>query len=438
MRLVLDLHLHSKYSRAVSSRMDLEGMAVWADKKGVDVLGTGDITHPVWLKELESKLEPDSSGVYKLRSKEYRARFVLAGEVASVYSQDGKGRRVHNLILAPSLNSVKKINSKLLSKGANLVSDGRPMLGLSSIELSELVFGANQQNMIVPCHVWTPWYSLYGSKSGFNSVKECFGKYADKIKAVETGLSSNPKMNWQVKDLKDRQLVSFSDAHSPEKIGREATVIKSDKKDFNYQDLKAVLEGDEESSWQIDHTIEFYPEEGKYHYSGHRKCKVRLDPENDKNKGVICPTCGKPLTLGVVHRVCELGGESPRVKKTFNENQVAFYQNLDDPKRSSYAMIVPLIEIISEVMQVGEKTKTATQEYEKIVDHFGTEFRVLFKADLKEIASLSGKKMAKAIEKVRKGEISVDPGYDGVFGVVSIWPENGAKIACDHKQMGLF
>ncbi|MCJ7792551.1 MAG: endonuclease Q family protein [Candidatus Marinimicrobia bacterium] len=415
MELIADLHLHSKYSRAVSRQMTISEMAKWAKKKGIDLVGTSDWTHPLWLRELRNDLLEVGEGVYAPKEGPKGPRFLLVTEIASIYSQGGKGHRIHNLVLAPNFEMVEAINKQLQGHGVKLLSDGRPMTGLSSLELCELVFSVSKECLVIPAHAWTPWYSLYGSRSGFDSIKECFGQFTDQIWAIETGLSSDPAMNWRIEELDKRSIVSFSDAHSPQKLGREATVLAMEKDRYTYQDVAhAIKEG------KIASTIEFYPEEGKYHYTGHRNCQVKQSPEETKKLGTTCPVCGKPLTIGVMHRVEELA------------TRPADYQ----PKnRPPYKMLVPLMEILSESLGAGTSSQTVINEYNRLTERLGSELVVLLKTDPLEIAKIAGEKIAQGIKKVRDGEIVVDPGYDGVFGTVKIW---GEKEVEEKKQMSLF
>ena len=415
MELIADLHFHSKYSRAVSPQMVIPEMAKWAKKKGIDLVGTSDWTHPLWLRELRNDLFEVSEGVYAVKEDPEGPRFILVTEIASIYSQGGKGHRIHNLVLAPNFVTVEAINKKLQGRGVKLLSDGRPMTGLSSLELCELVFSVSKECLVIPAHAWTPWFSLYGSRSGFDSIKECFGQFTDQIYAIETGLSSNPAMNWRLEELDKRSIVSFSDAHSPQKLGREATVLTMEKDRYTYQDVAhAIKEG------KIASTIEFYPEEGKYHYTGHRNCQVKQSPEETKKLGTTCPVCGRPLTVGVMHRVEELA------------TRPADYH----PKnRPPYKMLVPLMEILSESLGAGVSSQTVVNEYNRLTERLGSELAVLLKTDPLEIAKIAGEKIAQGIKKVRDGEIVVDPGYDGVFGTVKIW---GEKEAEEKKQMSLF
>ena len=501
MKIIADLHLHSKYSRAVSKQMEPEIMVEWAVKKGIDLLATGDWTHPLWLKELESTLEEASDGIFKLKSitnhQSPITKFLLSTEISSIYSQGGKGRRIHNLVLAPSFKTVHKINDELKRRGGNLMSDGRPIIGLSSIQLAELVWTIDEDCLIIPAHIWTPYFAMFGSKSGFDSVEECWGKFADRIYAIETGLSSDPAMNWRIKELENRSVVSFGDAHSPAKIGREATVFELS--ELNYQNIANSLcsrakdvdllrstdskffssetrskkpqsfhqvkgetlstkkknleqslrkssnnETMKQCNNRILYTIEFHPEEGKYHYTGHRNCKIRQSPEETKKKGAICPVCGKPLTLGVMHRVEELASreELELVKKTNNAGLTGYYNKLDK-SRPPYVMLVPLMEILSESIGVGVGSKRVQNEYENLTKNLGSEIEILTQTKLEKIESLGGSKVAKAVKKARKGDIIIEPGFDGVFGIVKVWPltksdqEKAVKLKPE-KQISLF
>lgn len=458
MKLSLDLHIHSKYSRAVSDRMEIVNLGAWGDKKGIDIIGTGDVVHPLWLKELEANLKPVAEGVFGLKNQQSKTRFILTGEISSIYKQGGQTRRIHNLLIAPSFKTVKKIQQELLSRGCNLMSDGRPIIGLSSIELCDLIFGVDENCLVIPCHVWTPWYSLYGSKSGFDSVRECFGEYTNRIYAIETGLSSDPATNWQIKDLDGRAIVSFSDAHSPEKLGRELTIISNNSnpvtannisnninsvtstsaKNFTFNDLAGAFKQDKACPWQISYTIEFYPEEGKYHYSGHRKCQLRQSPEETKKTGETCPVCGRPMTLGVMHRVSQLAGREVKPQSKLSDKGIKGWLAPNDFKRPPYVKLVPLVEIISEALDAGVKTKGVEAVYNQLIDNLGNELFVLTEASIDEIKSQAGEKVAEGVKKVREGDIVIEPGYDGVFGIVSIWPKENAQIASDNKQMGLF
>ncbi|MFH1601388.1 MAG: endonuclease Q family protein [Candidatus Shapirobacteria bacterium] len=422
-KIIADLHLHSKYSRAVSQEMVLENMTDWAKIKGLNLLAAPDFTHPLWFKELKNKLKLKSRGVYCLKNAP-EIGFIVSGEISSIYSQNGKTRRIHNLVFAPDLDSAFKINKALLRAGANLSSDGRPIIGLSSIQLADLVLSANPECLIIPAHIWTPWFSLYGSRSGFDSLQECFGQYANNIFAIETGISSDPKMNWPIKDLENLSILSFSDAHSLPKIGREATIFKTKNKkglDFTYSDLALAVKRDKAARWHISSTIEFYPEEGRYHYDGHRKCKIRRSPEETRKKGNICPVCAKSLTLGVAYQVAKIA----------NLGGSASFQ-----KRPPFITVIPLLEIIAEVEQVGANSKRVKEKYSRMVKSLGSEIDVLLNVSLEKIKNLFGLRMSEAIERNRLGKISIDPGFDGQFGKVNIWPKKGESLA--EKQIALF
>ncbi len=452
MKFVADLHLHSKYSRAVSQAMILPNMAAWGKMKGINVLATGDFTHPFWFEQLKNELEDAGNGLFKLRRIETSAQrpgnngfidvkqepvyFLLSCEVSSIYSQGGKGRRIHTLFFFPSLVSVEKFNKELVKRGSNLRSDGRPIVGISSEVLAEIALTVDDKALIIPAHAWTPWFSVFGSFSGFNSISECFGKMAKNIYGVETGLSSDPAMNWQVGDLDSRAILSFSDAHSLEKMGREATVFEA--AEVSYDSIYHAITGFGKDS-KIAFTIEFYPEEGKYHFTGHRDCNFSQNPEQSKKNGDICPVCHRPLTVGVMHRVQELKNRD-QLPETRDRNGAKW---MHDPKgkRPPYVSMVPLGEILAEVFEVGVGTKKVQDAYLTLVNAIGSEFGVLLKADIAQIKKLSSEKVAEAISKVRSRDIVVEPGYDGKFGVVSIWPDAKAgdevELNGEQSQMNL-
>ncbi len=416
MEIVVDLHLHSKYSRAVSGRMMIPQMAEWGKRKGIDLLTTSDWTHPLWLKELKVDLKEIGEGIYASKA---GGKFILGTEISSIYSQGGKGRRIHNLVFAPNFETVEKINAELNRRGCNLMADGRPIIGISSRDLAELVLGIDENCLIVPSHIWTPWFSLFGSKSGFDSLEECFQDMSKYIYAIETGLSSSPDMNWRIKELDSRSILSFSDAHSPEKMGREATVFEiGDTKTLRYVDIRqAIIKG------AIASTIEFYPEEGKYHYTGHRNCGIVQSPEETKKLGATCSVCGKKLTIGVMHRVEQLA------------SRPAGYQ---PEERPPYKMLVPLMEILSESLEVGVASQKVKLEYDKLIKNFGSDFEILLRTKPEEIAKVADAKVAEAIVRVRSGELHIEPGHDGVFGKVKIWPVSTEAPADKRKQMTLF
>ena len=462
--IVADLHLHSKYSRAVSRDMELATMAHYASKKGINLLTTGDWTHPLWLREIKTNLKESEEGGFVLKSQDPSVRqaqdknsksqtkFILSVEVSSIYSQGGKTRRIHNLIFSPSIETSEKINKELVKRGANLNSDGRPIMGIPSITLLEIVGAIDKKAFIIPCHAWTPWFSIFGSMSGFDSIEECFGELSSEIFAIETGLSSDPSMNWRIKELNNRSIVSFSDAHSPMKMGREATVFvskdgnpksKTTNPKFDYDDIRMALMQDKKSKFKIGYTIEFYPEEGKYHYSGHRNCKVIQSPSETKKNGAICPVCKKPLTLGVMHRVEELAAEDEKYEPKQNEMGLRW---IIDPKRirPPYVKLVPLNEIIAEAIGNLVGSNKVKQIYEDLVEAFGSEFEVLLKSEIAEIEKKVGPDIALAVNKVRKGDIVIRPGFDGEYGVVKINlndkmanSDNEKIVASSQSQLGL-
>jgi uncharacterized protein (TIGR00375 family) len=417
MEVIADLHLHSKYSRAVSPKMVIPEISRWAAQKGIDLVGAPDWTHPLWFKELKENLVEVKPGIYQAKSGA-KVKFLLSCEIESTYSQAGKSHRIHNLVLVPNLETADKINQLLRGRGVNLFSDGRPKTGLSSLSLCELVFSASADCLVIPAHVWTPWYSLYGSRSGFDSLEECFGDYSGQIYAVETGLSSDPAMNWRIAELDSRSIVSFSDAHSPAKLGREATIFQLNSQDFNYQGIKEAI-----IKQKIASTIEFYPEEGKYHYTGHRACGVVQSPQQTKKLGKTCPVCGRQLTVGVMHRVEQLATRP---------------ENYRPGNRPPYQMLVPLLEILAESLNSATSSQCVLNEYNNLTNNFGNELTVLLKTKPEEIERISGERVADGIKKVRAGEIVVEPGYDGVFGTVKIWPQSVDVSLERETQMSLF
>ncbi len=431
MQIIADLHIHSKYSRAVSQKMDLYEIASWASKKGIGLVTTADWTHPLWMREIKTKLKEVASGVYELKdppiNQRRPVRFILTTEIASIYNQGGKLRRIHNLVFSPSIETAERINDQLKKKGVNLMADGRPITGISSKDLLSMLLEINPAILFVPCHAWTPWFSLYGSRSGFDSIKECFNGLESEIYAIETGLSSDPIMNWQIKELKNRSIISSSDAHSGPKLGREATVFVPTTQQYNnvtfnftYQDIIKAIKQSPNSKLKIGYTIEFFPEEGKYHWSGHRACGIRYSAKETKEKGIICPVCQKPLTIGVENRVLDLSEQIIEKEELhFLPNKAGVIFVYDKEKvRKPFVSIVPLMETLIEV--TGSPVKAAA-EYEKLTTSLGTEFEILLKKSLEEIEKTGGQKLRQAIEIIRKRKVFVDPGYDGVFGKVKIF-----------------
>lgn len=402
-RIIADLHVHSGYSRATSKEMNVATMAVWAKKKGINLLGTGDFTHPIHFANLKVSLKSQSNGLYTTSS-EPSVFFMLTAEISSIYSYKGKMRRIHNIVMAPDIKVAEKINNTLQKHG-NLSSDGRPILGTPAKDLLKMVMDISEDCLFVPAHAWTPWFSIFGSKSGFDSIEECFDEYSKYIYAIETGLSSDPEMNWRLSALDKITLISNSDAHSPAKLGREANVFNCEM-DY-YKIMDAIREKDKT---RFLYTVEFFPEEGKYHYDGHRECKVLLSPDETKKHKNICPICRKPLTIGVINRVNEL---ADREKGFIPDNAI--------PSKH----LVPLQEIIAEVFNVGTSSVRVKKEYERLVT-MNTEFEILLDLPEDVLYKIADKKIAEGILKVRAGDIHIIPGYDGVYGNVSIFSKKSA------------
>ena len=410
MKFIADFHIHSKYSRATSPKMEVKTLSEYAKLKGVSLLGTGDFTYHLWLEELKDILKDSGNGLFEYNG----VNFMLTAEISSIYSKNGKGRRIHNVIFAPSFDIVDKINSALSGYG-NLSSDGRPIIGIDAKDLAEVLFGISREIFLVPGHIWTPHFSLFGSKSGFNSIEECFEEYAKDIYALETGLSSDPGMNWRWSKLDRFSLISNSDSHSPKKIGREANIFDTE---MSYKSITDALKTKDNKKFIS--TIEFFPEEGKYHYDGHRNCNVRFSPsETKRNKG-ICPKCGKPLTVGVMNRVDEL---ADRPEGFTPENKIP------------YKKMVPLNEIIADVLGVAATSKKVDAEYNTIVPRIGTEFEVLMEVSETQLLQKIPQKIAKAIVNVRNGNVNILPGFDGEYGKVEILKKDDLK---DEKQLNLF
>ncbi|MBU0878768.1 MAG: endonuclease Q family protein [Candidatus Omnitrophica bacterium] len=411
MEFVADFHIHSKYSRATSKDMDIPHLAKWAKLKGVTLLGTGDFTHHLWLQELKQHLNPQEDKGLFLHEGIY---FILSGEISSIFSQGGRGHRVHNMVIVPSFKLAEEVN-KMLSFYGNLASDGRPIIGISCLKLAEEVFKISQDIMLIPAHIWTPWFSAFGSNSGFNSLEEAYGKYTEKITALETGLSSDPAMNWRLSKLDEFSLVSNSDSHSPSRIGREANVFNCE---LNYWEIKKVLETKDKEKFL--YTVEFFPEEGRYHYDGHRNCDIRLTPQETKGHNGLCPECGRPVTKGVLYRVDELADRP---------------EGFIPPNAIGYKSLVPLDEIISEVKGVGKQSKAVLKEYLDSVYALGSEFNIMVKVSEKELFSRLPERIAQGVKKVREKKLKILPGYDGEYGVIKIFNEEEEK---KDEQLTLF
>jgi len=414
MKIIADLHIHSKYSRATSKDMDLENLDKWAGIKGIKVLGSGDFTHPEWFKILKEKLEPAEPGLFKLKNKS-ETRFLLSSEISCIYSKNNRVRKIHIVVFSPSFEVCEKINTQLGWIG-NLKADGRPILGLDAKELAKIVFNVSSDCLVVPAHIWTPWFSLFGSRSGFDSLEECFEEYSKYIFAGETGLSSDPPMNWRVSALDRIALISNSDAHSPRKIGREANVFDIG---LSYQEIVGAIKSKDPKKFL--YTIEFFPEEGKYHYDGHRLCNLRLSPRESQKYNGICPNCGKPLTLGVLNRVEKLADREPEFKPT---NVIPFKS------------LIPLEEVIAEAIGQTVATKQVVQEYRNLIEKFGAEFGILLDVPRDNLEAATLPEISEAIIRAREGRVKVEPGYDGVFGKIHLFSQGEQKSLL--KQNTLF
>ncbi|PIP68356.1 MAG: DNA helicase UvrD [Candidatus Omnitrophica bacterium CG_4_9_14_0_2_um_filter_42_8] len=410
MKFTADLHIHSKYSRATSPNMNIKTLSEYAKLKGIALLGTGDFTHHLWLEELKNTLKDSGNGLFEYNG----VNFMLTGEISSIYSKNGKVRKIHNIIFAPSFDIADKINSALSGYG-NIAYDGRPIIGIDAKNLAEVLFGISKDIFLVPGHIWTPWFSLFGSKSGFDSIEECFEEYTKDIYALETGLSSDPAMNWQLSKLDRFSLISNSDSHSPQKIGREANVFNTE---MSYKAVTDALKKKDKKKFL--YTVEFFPEEGKYHYDGHRLCNIRFSPQETKKNKNICPKCGKPLTIGVMNRVSEL---ADRPEGFVPENSIPF-------KR-----MIPLAEIIADTLGVGDASKAVDAGYRAIIPRLGTEFEVLMEVSQDKLLKELPVKIAKAIINVRKGDVNILPGFDGEYGTIEILKEEDAAA---EKQLNLF
>ncbi len=417
MKIYADLHFHSKHSRAVSPKMNLENISKWAKIKGLDLMTTADFTHPQWMRNIKKKLTEARQGIYQLKNSTKSPKFIINTELSFIYSQ----HKVHLLVFAPNIKTAEEINRVLTKEGFNLASDGRPILGIPPRKLIKMTQKINPDIFYLPAHIWTPWFSLFGSKSGYNSIEECFGKYANQITAIETGLSSDPLMNWQIKELDNRVITSFSDAHSPPNLGREVAVFKLPK-NFTYQNIITALKTKNNPQARVTMTIEFHPEEGKYHYTGHRKCSVCHSPEKTQKVGTTCPVCGKPLTVGVMHQVSQLSREEKIKPKVCIENELKIICHPENTHHP-FLRLIPLQEIIAEAENVGVKTKTVAQKYNLATSQLDTEINILIKTPYQKITKILGKKISQGIKKNRLGKVSIQPGYDGLYGKIKIWED---------------
>ncbi len=418
-----DLHIHSKYSRATSKRSDLEHLALWACKKGIAVVGTGDFTHPAWFAELQAKLIPAEPGLFRLQPEQERAvaerlpracqgttRFMLSVEISTIYKKGEYTRKVHHLIFVPDFASAERVIQSLAKIG-NLASDGRPILGLDSRHLLEIALQSGAASYLVPAHIWTPWFAALGSKSGFDSIEDCYADLAPHIFAVETGLSSDPPMNWRVSSLDRFRLVSNSDAHSPEKLGREACVFATD---CDYFSIRQALE----TGRGYEGTVEFFPEEGKYHLDGHRNCHVRLDPQQTRDYGGRCPVCGKPVTVGVMHRVealADRGEEAPPATA------------------GDVCSLVPLPEVLSEICQTGPTSQRVMRQYESLLGQLGPELMLLSHIPLDDIRHATSSLIAEAISRLRQRQVIREAGFDGQYGTIRLFHKHELQ---QHHSVG--
>ena len=421
MKIIADFHIHSKYSRATSREMEVATLALWAEKKGINLLGTGDFTHPQYFAELQGALEPAEKGLFKLRARPSPVRFVLTVEVSNIFPAKGGGpaKRIHTIVFAPSFEAAQKINTSL-SRLGKLSSDGRPIFGFHVKQIVKIALDASPDCLVVPAHAWTPWFSVFGANSGFDSLEECFEEEAKNIFAIETGLSSDPAMNWRLSALDRITLLSNSDSHSPSRIGREANVFDCEMDYFEI--VKAIREKDRK---KLLYTVEFFPEEGKYHFDGHRACDLVLAPEESKKLNKVCPRCNKKLTIGVLHRVEDL---ADREEGFLPKNTIPFKN------------MIPLDEIIADAFGQAVGTKAVEQEYERMIKQTGPELSILFDKSREELLPLVPPRILEGILRVRDRQVEILPGYDGVYGKIEIFKE-GEKteaVSTPTRQMELF
>ena len=428
MNFIADFHIHSKYSRATAKNLDFENLYINAQVKGITVLGTADFTHPAWWQEIQDKLIPAEDGLFQLKPDIARAcdervppscrapvRFMLVTEISNIYKKEDRTRKNHNLVFMPGMQSAARFNRRMDEVG-NIQSDGRPILGLDARNLLEIVLESDEDAFLVPAHIWTPWFSLLGSKSGFDSVQACFEDLTPHIFALETGLSSDPPMNWRVSGLDGYTLISNSDAHSPSKLGREANQFDCD---LNYGAIKAAMETADPQRFLG--TIEFFPEEGKYHVDGHRKCGFQSDPSETRRLSGICPVCGKPLTIGVLNRVEELADRDVEAPP---------------PGSSPYRNLIPLAHVLSEVLQVGANSKKVRRAYDRLIHDHGSEFDILCRTPAQALAASNIPLLDEALTRMRDGRVNFTPGYDGEFGRVCIF--DPSERECLQGQQSLF
>jgi len=421
MRKIIDFHIHSKYARATSKFFDLEEMLKWSEIKGVDIISCADFTHPTWFKNLNTNLVQDAkSGLYRLKNSSSQVRFIISTEVSCIFRQADKTRRLHLCILMPNLEAAGKFNQALEDRGAKLASDGRPILGMSAKEILQIVLDTDSKAMMIPAHAWTPWFAVFGSKSGFETLEECFEELTPHIKAIETGLSSDPIMNWRLKELDNITLVSNSDAHSGPQIGREANVMELEKN--TYDEIIDIIATKDKKRFL--YTIEFYPEEGMYHVDGHRECGFSSTPAETKKLKGICPKCKKPLTIGVLSQV----------------DKLANIKELDvvKSKHIPYKSIVPLPNIIADYYGVGRNSKKVEKLFLDIISYAGNEFKVLLDLSKEELKNIMPDVLAEGIIRMRENKIKIIPGFDGQYGQVEIFSDKEKEEAKNNKQSKLF
>jgi len=432
MEFIADLHIHSKYARATSPKMNLAELDRFAQDKGITLMGTGDFTHPDYFAEIEEQLEPAEPGLYKLK-KDFqlpmisgelptKTRFILSSEISSIYTREGRGRRIHTLFYLPSLAAAAKFNQLLEKNGANLRSDGRPIVGLDVRKIVDLALTADSRALIIPAHIWTPWFSMFGSKSGFNSIQECFGEYTKQIFAVETGLSSDPLMNWRVSQLDSVALISNSDSHSLERIGREANIFNTE---LSYDGVVAALKNNTPEKFVA--TLEYFPEEGRYHFDGHRQCRVCWSPEKTRKNRGICSVCGKPVTIGVLNRLDKLADRG-LAEIPLREVQIGVVSGKTTGNRIPFVNLITLDTLLAQARGVvGVKTQTVKKIYEHLIREVGSELYILLKAPLAEIGAASDDRVLKSIKRMREQKFWIEPGYDGEYGKVQIFSAKEQK-----------
>ena len=414
MKVIADLHIHSRFAMACSNRINIRALDEAAKSKGINLLSTGDVLHPEWNRELKAHLEPAESGLFKVKGSITGTRFVLGAEVSTIFAEKDKVRKIHNCILLTSFESADAL-SEVLSKYGNLSSDGRPALSISSAHLAEELFKADKNAFIFPAHAWTPYFGVFGSLSGFTSMKEAYEDQEKHIFALETGLSSDPLMNWRLSSLDKYALVSNSDMHSLENMGREANVFNVDR--LSYESIMQAIK--DKDGKTFERTFEFYPEEGKYHYDGHRDCHYSIDPGKEKNQ--YCKVCGKKLVNGVLHRINEL---ADRPDGYVPKNHIP------------YMHMVPIIEVISYVIKKTKYSPIVRAKYSEMLERIGTEFDILSSANIESIKGVAGDDIGDAIENVRNDRIHIMPGYDGVFGKLDLLARED-NIPNNNKQKGI-